>query len=196
MAKITRVSKVESKNLSAAFSRAKKQKISEYSSPAVLARLLLEAFVFEDKDISADWFVHEKACAKGSFSKLRDRLVQDGWIYFLEDTKRYFPGLRLKPYIDAVKATKAVTFIDLERKADKDEIRNLEAKLEAKKVDRSEFSKVADDVQDLKAQMNEIRELLSELKRLQAPPPSIEAQQRSAALTERLEKLMEIAKFQ
>ena len=73
------------------------------------------AFIFEDADINADWFVREKACHKGTFSKLRDRLVVDGWLHFREDTKRYFPGVRLKPHLDAVKAAKAVTFADLER---------------------------------------------------------------------------------
>ena len=40
MAKKTRVSKTESKNLAAALSRAKKQKTTEYGSPAIVARLL------------------------------------------------------------------------------------------------------------------------------------------------------------
>jgi hypothetical protein len=192
MAKITKVSKTESKNLAAALSRAKKQKVVEYSSPAVLARVLLEAFLFEDSDINADWFVREKACTKGGFTKLRDRLVKDRWLHFRDDTKRYFPGSRLKPHLDAVKKVKAVTFADLERKADKEEL----ALLDARKVDRVEFAEVADDVQDLKAQMNEIREILAELKRLQAPPPSAQAQQRSAELTEKLEELMVKAKLQ
>lgn len=192
MAKRTRVSKAESKNLAAALSRAKKQKIHEYSSPAVLARLLLEAFVFEDADINAEWFVREKACGKGSFSKLRDRLVHDGWLHFREENKRYFAGTRLRSYVEALKSVKAVTFSDLERKADKDEL----ASLDARKVDRIEFTKVADDVQDLKAQMHEIHEIIAEIKRLQAPPPSVAAQEESARLAERLEKLMEKTKLQ
>lgn len=186
MAKKTRISAQEYCKLKDAFCNA------EYSAPGILARLLLEAFLYEDGNINAEWFLREKACAKGSFTKLRDRLVKDSWLYFREDTKRYFPGIRLRPHLDAVKAAKAVTFADLERKADKDEL----AALDARKVDRSEFAKVADDVQDLKAQMHEIREILAELKRLQAPPPSAEAQQQSAKLTERLETLLEKTKIQ
>ena len=186
MAKKTRISAKEYKPLRDAFYNAK------YSSSGVLARVLLEAFIFEDGDIHADWFVREKACTKGSFTKLRDRLVADNWLHFREDTKRYFAGTRLRPHLDAVKSAKAVTFSDLERKADKDEL----ASLDARKVDRIEFTKVADDVQDLKAQMHEIQEIIAEIKRLQAPPPTIEAQEESARLAERLEKIMAKAKLQ
>jgi hypothetical protein len=193
MAKSTRVSRAEYKNLAEALGNAKRAgKVLEYGAPAVLARILLEAFLYEDGDINADWLMREKACTKGNFTKTRDRLVRDGWLHFRDDTKRYFPGNRLKPHLDAVKNAKAVTFADLDRKADKEEI----ASLDARKVDRLEFAKVADDVQDLKAQMNEIREILAELKRLQAPPPSAQAQQRSAELTEKLEELMVKAKLQ
>lgn len=186
VAKKMRVSAQESRNLRSALSFAK------YESPGVIARLLLEAFVFEDGDINAEWFVREKACTKGSFTKLRDRLVKDGWLHFREDTKRYFAGTRLRSHVDVVKSAKTVTFADLEFKADKEEL----ARLDAKKVDRIEFAKVADDVQDLKAQMHEIHEIIAELKRLQAPPPSVEAQEQSAKLTERLENLMTKAKLQ
>lgn len=186
MAKRTRISAKEYKPLRDAFYNAK------YPSSGVLARLLLEAFIFEDGDIHADWFVRERACTKGTFTKLRDRLMADNWLHFRDDTKRYFPGVRLKQHLDAVKALKAVTFSDLERKADKDEL----ASLDARKVDRLEFAKVADDVQDLKAQMHEIHEILAELKRLQAPPPSAEAQQQSAKLTDRLGVLLSKTKIQ
>jgi hypothetical protein len=193
MAKSTRVSRAEYKNLAEALGNAKRTaKALEYSAPAVLARVLLEAFLYEDGDINAEWFMREKACTKGGFTKLRDRLVKDGWLHFREDTKKYFAGTRLRPHVDTVKSAKSVTFADLERKADKEEI----ASLDARKVDRIEFAKVADDVQDLKAQMHEIREILAELKRLQAPPPSIEAQEQSAKLTDRLEKLMAKTKLQ
>jgi hypothetical protein len=186
MAKKTKVSGQEARNLRSALCYAK------YQSPGVLARLLIEAFLYEDGDITADWFVRERACTKGSFSKLRERLVHDGWLHFREDTKRYFPGVRLKSHLEAVKETKAVTFADIERKADKEELANLDAR----KVDRIEFAKVADDVQDLKAQMHEIHEILAKLKRLQAPPPSIEAQEQSAKLTDRLGVLLSKTKLQ
>jgi hypothetical protein len=180
MAKKTRVSAREYKPLRDAFYNAK------YASSGVLARLLLEAFLFEDGDINADWFVRERVCSKGAFSKLRERLVHDGWLHFRADTKRYFPGVRLKPHLDAVKEAKAVTFADIERKADKSEI----AELDDKKADKSALARVADDVQDLKAQIRQIYELIAELKRLQAPPPSAEAQARSGEIAEELQTLM------
>lgn len=193
MAKKTRVSRAEYRNLAEALGSAKRAgRASEYSSPAVLARVLLEAFLFEDGDVNAEWFVREKACTKGGFTRLRDRLVKDSWLHFREDSKRYFPGIRLRPHLDAVKAAKAVTFADIERKADKDEL----AALDARKVDRAEFAKVADDVQDLKAQIREINEVIAEIKRLQAPPPSAQAQEETAKLTARLEELMSKAKLQ
>lgn len=193
MAKKTRVSRAEYRNLAEAFGNAKRVgKVSEYSSPAVVARVLLEAFLFEDGDVNAEWFVREKACTKGGFTRLRDRLVKDNWLHFREDSKRYFPGIRLRPHLEAVKAAKTVTFADLERKADKSDI----ADLDARKVDRAEFDRVADDVQDLKAKMREINHVIAEIKRRQAPPPSAQAQEETAQLTERLEQLMAEAKLQ
>lgn len=189
MAIKTRVSGQESKNLRNALCYAK------YHFSGVLARLLLEAFLYEDGDIKADWFVREKACTKGTFTKLRDRLVTDNWLHFREDTKRYFPGIRLKPHLDAVKAAKAVTFADLERKADRDEVNKKANKedliqLDARKVDKIEFERMADDVQDIKAQIHQINELLLELKILQAPPPNAAAQLRSGEIVTQLEDLM------
>jgi hypothetical protein len=127
MAKKTRVSSEEIGNLRVALHKA------EYSSATVVARLLVEAFLFEDGDIHAEWFVRERACSKGTFTKLRDRLVADSWLHFRDDTKRYFPGVRLKPHLEAVKASKEVTFSDLERKADRSELVNLDER----KADKS-----------------------------------------------------------
>jgi len=189
MAKKTRISAKEYKPLRDAFYNAK------YLSSGVLARLLLEAFIFEDGDIHADWFVRERACKKGNFTKLRDRLVTDNWLHFRDDTKRYFPGVRLKPHLDAVKALKAVTFADLERKADRTELADLDARkadvasLDAK-ADRSELARVVDDVQDLKAQIHQINMLMAELKRLQAPPPSAAAQLRSDEIVDEINGIM------
>jgi len=192
MAKSTRISRAEYKNLAEALGNAKRNgKVGEYKSPAVVARLLLESFLFEDGDIHAEWFVRERACSKGTFTKLRERLVADNWLHFRDDTKRYFPGVRLKPHLEIVKAAKAVTFSDLERKADKADI----ASLEARKVDRTEFAKVADDVQDLKAQIHQINALLSELRILQAPPPNAAAQIRSGEIVEELDGLMQKTGF-
>jgi hypothetical protein len=189
MAKKTRISALEYCKLKDAFCNAK------YASPGILARLLLESFIFEDGEIYAEWFVREKACTKGTFTKLRDRLVADSWLHFRDDSKRYFPGSRLKPHLDAVKAAKAVTFADLERKADRDEVSKKADKedliqLDARKVDKTEFARMADDVQDIKSQIHQINELLLELKILQAPPPNAAAQLRSGEIVTQLEDLM------
>ena len=177
MAKSTRISRAEYKNLAEALGNAKRNgKVAEYKSPAVVARLLLEGFLYEDGDINADWFVRERACTKGSFTKLRDRLVADNWLHFRDDTKRYFPGVRLKPHLEVVKAAKAVSFADLERKADRSEL----ADLDARKADKSEVAQLEsrkadrDEVQDLKARMNEIAEAVQKLQAASLPPDTDE----------------------
>ena len=185
MAKKTRISAKEYKPLRDAFYNAK------YPSSGVLARLLLEAFIFEDGDIHADWFVRERACTKGSFTKLRDRLVADNWLHFREDAKRYFAGVRLKQHLDVVKALKAVTFSDLERKADRSEL----AELDERKADKSEILDLEnrkadrDELQDLKARMNEIAEAVQMLQIASAPPDSVVKQEIRKEVTNKLGQL-------
>jgi len=185
MARKTRVSAQEYCKLKDAFCNAK------YSAPGILARLLLEAFLFEDGDIKSDWFVREMACRKGSFTKLRDRLVADNWLHFRDDSKRYFPGVRLKPHLEAVKASKAVSFADLERKVDRSEL----AELDSRKADKSEISDLEnrkadrDEVQDLKARMNEIADAVQKLQAASAPPDSIEKAEIRKEVTNKLGQL-------
>jgi hypothetical protein len=140
MAKMTRISKLESKGVSDAISYAKRhRKVAEYRAPTIIARLLLEAFIYEDGNINSDWFVREKACSVGKFTKLRDRLIADQWVHFREDSRRYFSGLRLQPHIDVLKDTKTATLSQLEafslQKADKSDLRDLDLK----KADRTEL---------------------------------------------------------
>lgn len=191
MALKTRISGRESKNLRNALCYA------EYPSPGVLARLLLEAFLYEDGDINADWFVREKACTKGGFTKLRDRLAKDGWIHFREDTKKYFAGVRLRNHLDAVKAAKAVTFADLERKADKLDLAlkadksELDLKADKseldKKADRSELSQKADrsELEETRARLEEtnramakIADAVRDLQEAMLPPDTEEKRKR------------------
>lgn len=169
MAKKTRVSVKEYKNLRDALYGAK------YESSGVVARLLLEAFVFEDGDINADWFFREKACSKGNFTKLRDRLVKDNWLHFREDTKRYFPGIRLKPHLEMVKATKAVTFSDLERKADKSDLEKKADKseiavLQEQKADRSELEETKIKLEETSKAMAKIADAVRDLQEAMLPP--------------------------
>lgn len=177
MAKKTRISRIDSLPLTKAFSNAKiVHKISEYKSPGILARILLEAFLFEDGDINSDWFVREKVCTKGSFTKLRDRLIKDQWLHFREDSKRYFPGVRLKPHLDVIRESKAATLADMEamdaKKADRSDLDDLDAR----KADKSEFAEVKDEVQDLKARMNAIEFSVSQMIPANEPPDTPEKQ--------------------
>jgi hypothetical protein len=143
-----------------------------YRSPGTLARVLLEALVFDEGKLSSDTFYGQKAGAAGTYTKTRDALVKDEFISVIEPNGRLIPKQRLKPYVDeAKKQTHAsVSFV-------------------VDYVD-SKVKSVADDVQDLKAQIHQIYELLAELKRLQAPPPSAEAQARSGEIAEELQTLM------
>ncbi len=67
--------------------------------------------------------------------------------------------------------------------------------MDARKVDKTEFSKMADDVQDLKSQMHRINALLAELRILQAPPPDAAAQIRSGEIADELTALMSKTSF-
>ena len=185
VAKKTRITALEYCRLKDAFCNAK------YSSPGILARLLLEAFIFEDGDINSEWFVRERACTKGSFTKLRDRLVGENWLHFREDTKRYFAGTRLRPHLDAVKSAKAVTFADLELKASKADLEELDSRkadksivqhLESTKADRTEL-------QDLKVRMNEIAEAVKQLQTASIPPDDEEKKAVRKDATAKLGKL-------
>ena len=167
MAKTMRVSAQESRNLRSALSFAK------YVSPGVVARLLLEAFIFEDGHINAEWFVREKACTKGRFTKLRERLVSDNWIYFREDTKRYFPGVRLKLHIASVKSAKSVTFADLEHKADRSELE--------KKADRSELEETKTRLEETNRAMAKIADAVRDLQEAMLPPDDKEKKLRREA---------------
>lgn len=183
MAKKTRISAREYKPLRDAFYNAK------YPSSGVLARLLLEAFLYEDGDINADWFMREKACNKGGFTKIRDRLVYDNWLHFREDTKRYFPGTRLRPHLDIVKSAKAVTFADLERKADKSDLELKADKadvydLNERKADRSELD-------ELRQRMTKFEDLASRLEAATRDPitnDKLAAQKKCAVELRRLSR--------
>ena len=170
MAKKTRVSTLEYKNLKNAMV------FSKYKSPAVLARVLLESFLFEDGYINSDWFVREKVCTKGAFTKLRDRLIKEQWIHFREDSKRYFPGIRLKPHLDLIRESKAASLADIEamdaKKADRSDLNDLDNR----KADRSEFAEVKDEVQDLKSRMNAIEFAVSRMIPANEPPDTPEKQ--------------------
>jgi len=172
MAKMTRIKYSEYKKLKDVLAK------EGFAAASKTARVVLEAFLYEDGRITSEWFVREKLCAKGQFTELRGRLIKRNWLKFREDTKRYLPGTRLHPYLKELESSRFVTVA---------QFRDLEQNTSA---DRTELHRVVDDVQDLKAQMYEVKALLAELKRLQAPPPSLEAQIKSAEITERLGRIL------
>lgn len=173
MAKITRIKYCEYKKLKDCLDK-------KFDNSSRLARVLLEAFIFEDGNITSDWFVREKLCQKGDFTSLRKKLVQDEWLVFREDSRRYIPGKRIKPYIKTIESNRFTSIA---------EFRSLET-IVSNKADKLALAKVVDDVQDLKSQVAQIQKILSELRLLQAPPPSAAAQKRSAELTEQLSILL------
>lgn len=75
-------------------------------------------------------------------------------------------------------------------KAYQEEMASMRDLHEAEDRMSEKVSRVADDVQDLKAQIHQINVLLAELKRLQAPPPNAAAQLRSGEIAEELDLLM------
>ena len=178
MAKKTRISSGESKNLRSALQAAK------YSSPSILGRVLLEAFVFEDGNINSDWLVREKVCTKGAFTKLRDQLIKEQWIHFREDSKRYFPGLRLKPYLEVIKDSKAASLADIDaKKADRSELRDLDNK----KADKADITELREDIRDIRAQLHQLFQKLDECNQ---PPPSEEKQEEARLISKQIRGLL------
>lgn len=173
MAKITRIKYADYKKLKDCLDK-------KFDNSSRLARVLLEAFLFENGQITSDWFVREKLCQKGDFTAVRKRLINEEWLIFREDTRRYLAGKRLRPYISELESRRFTPLTDF---------RALE-NLVSEKADKLALAKVVDDVQDLKSQVAQIQKILAELKHLQAPPPSAAAQKRSAVLTEQLSQLL------
>lgn len=188
MAKTNRVSKSESFKLLKVLSDAKRlNKISEYKSPGILARVLLETFLFEDGNISSDVFMRENVCVKGAFTKLRDRLIKDQWLHFREDSKRYFPGIRLKPYLDLIKESKNASLADIEamdaKKADRSELRDLDIK----KADKADITELREDIRDIRAQLHQLFQKLDECNQ---PPPSEEKQEEARLISKQIRGLL------
>ena len=153
-------------------------KREKYSNAGKLARVLLEGFVFNDGIFSSDVFYDEKIIPEKTFKAFRRRLQADGFIEFTEASvgrKQYYPTKRIIEFVERTKKQTSVTIDYVDRSVGKV---------------NSRVDIMADEVQDLKAQVNEIRHLLSELQGLQSPPPSVEAQKRSAVIAARLAKLM------
>jgi len=127
---------------------------------------------FEQKGVTyKEWI--EQLKRAGIFSPFKDEaqtMEKSDWI-------RFKPGTVTLPYINKEKAHQ-------EEMASMRDLQESEDRM-SKKVAR-----VADDVQDLKAQIHRINMLMSELKRLQAPPPNAAAQLRSDEIVDEINGLM------
>ncbi len=94
-----------------------------------------------------------------------------------DDWIRFKPGKIIRDYINKEKAHQ-------EEMASMHDLQEAEARMS------KQVARVADDVQDLKAQIHRINMLMAELKRLQAPPPNAAAQLRSDEIVDEINGLM------
>jgi len=123
-----------------------------------------------------DWI--EQLKRAGVFRPYKDEdkaMEKSDWI-------RFRPGPITLPYIN-------------KEKAHQEEMASMRDLHEAEDRMSKKVARVADDVQDLKAQIHQINVLLAELKRLQAPPPNAAAQIRSGEIVEELDVLMKKTGF-
>ena len=172
MAKVTRIKKEFYKDLMNQLVREK------YEKSGKLARVLLEGFVFNEGIFSSEIFYDEKIIPNKTFKAFRRRLQADGFIDFTDASvgrKQYYPTKRIIDFVERAKKQTSVTIDYVDKSISKV---------------NSRVDIMVDEMQDIKAQVNEIRHLLSELQGLQSPPPSVEAQKRSAVIAARLAKLM------
>ncbi len=175
MAKTTRISAKETNALGLALRR------SGFQRHIILARLLLETWVWENGQISADWFVREGACAKGKFSNLRSSLVKQNWILFNESNYRYHPAKRLLPYIKKFELLHNASIADMQQVREE-----LEIKIAAK-ADQADVNALRDDIKDIRAQLHL---LFVRLDACNAPPPDAAKQEEARALTHQIRTLL------
>jgi outer membrane murein-binding lipoprotein Lpp len=155
--------------------------------PASLSTLILEAFLENGGLLPAREYYGSEHEVKGKkYHQWVDDLRSLGIIepYKSDDLERkgddwirFKPGKIVRDYINKEKAHQ-------EEMASMRDLHEAEDRI-SKKVDR-----VADDVQDLKAQIHRINMLMAELKRLQAPPPNAAAQLRSDEIVDEINGLM------
>ena len=93
------------------------------------------------------------------------------------DWIRFRPGSITLPYIN-------------KEKAHQEEMASMRDLHEAEDRMSKKVARVADDVQDLKAQIHQINMLMAELNRLQAPPPNAAAQLRSDEIVDEINGIM------
>jgi hypothetical protein len=125
----------------------RKQKVPLHGATATL---LLEAFIDEAGRITASKVVSRGLCKEGEFSHWRRALIDRGWIVWSEnqsDKGQYTPGKRLLSYLNKEKFHQTEV-------ASVQEIRELEARIDAKKAERK-------DLDETKVKLEETREKLA-----------------------------------
>jgi hypothetical protein len=144
-------------------------------SYGALSSLILEAFLEDSGRITASKVVSRKLCNEGEFSVWRKQLIDKGWLVWSEvqtDKGQYFPGKKLMPYVNKEK-------ISSKEIVTKDEV-----------LSRSEAATKVE-LQDLRARMNRIEEVVQDLQKAVAPPDTEEkrlAREKAAARLEQLTK--------
>ena len=148
---------------------------SGVSAGGATATLLFEIFLEDSGRLLASKVSSRGLCAEGEFGKWRKELIDKGWLVWSEkqeDKGFYTPGKKLLRYINKEKlASKELVTRD--------------------QVLMKEDAATRDEVQDLKARMNRIEEVVQQLQRAVLPPDS---EEKRIARVEAAEKLAFLSK--
>jgi hypothetical protein len=148
---------------------------SEVVQSGSAATLFLEAFLEDSGRLTASKVVSRGLCNEGEFSVWRKHLIEKGWLVWSEtqsDKGQYFPGKKLIPYIN------------------KEKIISKEIVTRDEVLSKAEAA-TKDELQDLKARMNRIEEVVQDLQKAVAPPDTEEkriAREKAALRLEQLTK--------
>ncbi len=75
----------------------------DYPSYHTVARVVLEALIFDDGKLIADTFYSQKAGKQGTFTAVRSRLIKDGYIRVLEHSGRIIAKKKLDTALSAAR---------------------------------------------------------------------------------------------
>lgn len=143
--------------------------------PGAVATLILEAFLEDGGRLTASKAVSRGVCNEGEFSSWRKQLIENGWLIWSEsqnDKGQYFPGKKMISYLNKEK-------IASKELVTKDEVLS------------KHQAATKDELQELRARMNRIEDVVQELKEAVTPPDSEEkrlARERAAARLDQLTK--------
>lgn len=156
------------KSLSEALRRAN---VPQYGAHATF---ILETFIENDGRMLASSVYSKGLCEENQFKEWRKNLIDKGWLVWCEaqaDKGKYSPGKKLMPYINKEKlSSKEIATVD--------QIYTLDRKIDSK-ADRAE-------VNELRQQVNDLKEWVMELKAASEPPDTDEKRARREKATARL----------